>query len=75
VKTVYYNIQFTTIPKIHVLVYISKYIDQSAIRILNCYTTKYTGSDTSPDPSVLYIGNPVPFATNLCPNFGQNPLS
>jgi hypothetical protein len=62
-------------PKIRVIVYTSKYIDQSAIRILNCYTNKYTGPNTSPDPSVLLIGNPVPFATNLYQNFGQNPLS
>jgi len=53
VNTVYYNIQFTTIPKIRVLVHTSTYIGQSEIRILNCYTTKHIGPNTSPDPSVL----------------------
>jgi hypothetical protein len=53
VNTVYYNIHFTTVPMIRVLLYTSTYIDQSSITILNCYTTKYTGPNTSPDPSVL----------------------
>jgi len=53
VNTVYYKIHFTTIPKIRVLVYTTTYIGQLAIRILNCYTTKYTGPNNLPDLSVL----------------------